>query len=73
MIENGFYYDFARDQPFTPEDFPKIEAKMRELIARDAPFTKEVWKRDDVRALFESKAESNTRSSSSTRSRPAKT
>ncbi|WP_419952810.1 threonine--tRNA ligase [Methylobacterium sp.] len=57
VIENGFYYDFARDQPFTPEDFPKIEAKMRELIARDAPFTKEVWKRDDVRALFESKAE----------------
>ncbi|WP_019904277.1 threonine--tRNA ligase [Methylobacterium sp. 77] len=57
VIENGFYYDFARDQPFTPEDFPKIEAKMRELIARDAPFTKEVWKRDDVRALFEAKDE----------------
>ncbi|WP_027173122.1 threonine--tRNA ligase [Methylobacterium sp. 10] len=57
VIENGFYYDFARDQPFTPEDFPMIEAKMRELIARDAPFTKEVWKRDDVRALFEAKSE----------------
>ena len=57
VIENGFYYDFARDEPFTPEDFPKIEAKMRELIARDAPFTKEVWKRDDIRALFAEKGE----------------
>jgi len=34
-IENGFYYDFARNQPFTPEDFPAIEAKMREIIARE--------------------------------------
>ena len=33
VIENGFYYDFARDEPFTPEDLPKIEAKMREIIA----------------------------------------
>jgi threonyl-tRNA synthetase len=57
VIENGFYYDFARDEPFTPEDFPKIEAKMREIIARDAPFTKEVWKRDDIRALFAGKGE----------------
>ena len=50
VIENGFYYDFARDEPFTPEDFPAIEAKMREIIARDAPFTKEVWTRDDGQA-----------------------
>jgi threonyl-tRNA synthetase len=57
VIENGFYYDFARPEPFTPEDFPKIEAKMREIIARDAPFTKEVWKRDDVRQLFADKGE----------------
>jgi threonyl-tRNA synthetase len=57
VIENGFYYDFARDEPFTPEDFPRIEAKMREIIARDAPFTKEVWKRDDIRALFAGKGE----------------
>ena len=35
VIENGFYYDFARDEPFTPDDLPKIEAKMREIIARD--------------------------------------
>ena len=36
-IENGFYYDFARNEPFTPEDFPAIEAKMREIVARGAP------------------------------------
>jgi len=57
VIENGFYYDFARSEPFTPEDFPAIEAKMREIIQRDAPFTKEVWKRDAVRALFSEKGE----------------
>ncbi|MCJ2084410.1 threonine--tRNA ligase [Methylobacterium sp. E-005] len=57
VIENGFYYDFYRETPFTPEDFPKIEAKMREIIARDAPFTKEIWKREDVRALFAGKDE----------------
>ncbi|MCE4224798.1 threonine--tRNA ligase [Methylobacterium sp. C25] len=57
VIENGFYYDFARNEPFTPEDFPAIEAKMREIIARDAAFTKEVWKRDDVRNLFAEKGE----------------
>ena len=39
VIENGFYYDFAREEPFTPEDLPKIEAKMSEIIARDAPFS----------------------------------
>ena len=39
VIENGFYYDFFRNEPFTPEDFPAIEAKMREIIARDKPFT----------------------------------
>ena len=39
VIENGFYYDFARDEPFTPDDLPKIEAKMREIIARDSPFS----------------------------------
>src|SRR5918994_1400570 len=49
VIENGFYYDFARNEPFTPEDFPAIEAKMREIIARDKPFTKEVWSRDKAK------------------------
>jgi threonyl-tRNA synthetase len=57
VIENGFYYDFYRDVPFTPEDFPAIEAEMRKIIARDQPFTKEVWSRNDVRALFEKKGE----------------
>ena len=38
VIDNGFYYDFAREEPFTPDDLPKIEAKMREIIARDRPF-----------------------------------
>ncbi|MET7245745.1 threonine--tRNA ligase [Methylobacterium sp. EM32] len=57
VIENGFYYDFHRETPFSPDDFPAIEARMREIIARDAPFTKEVWARDDVRRLFEEKGE----------------
>ncbi|AWN48957.1 threonine--tRNA ligase [Methylobacterium terrae] len=57
VIENGFYYDFHRETPFSPEDFPAIEARMREIIARDAPFTKEVWARDDVRNLFVEKGE----------------
>ncbi len=57
-IENGFYYDFARNQPFTPEDLPAIEAKMREIIAANAPFTREVWPREDAIAFFEAKGES---------------
>ena len=57
VIENGFYYDFYREQPFTPDDFPAIEAEMRKIIARDKPFTKEVWKRNDIRSLFETKGE----------------
>ena len=57
VIENGFYYDFHRETPFSPDDFPAIEARMREIIARDAPFTKEVWARDNVRTLFEEKGE----------------
>lgn len=57
VIENGFYYDFYRDTPFTPEDFPAIEAEIKKIIARDAPFTKEVLSRDAVRHLFEKKGE----------------
>src|SRR6187455_1493150 len=52
VIENGFYYDFFRNEPFTPEDFPAIEKKMREIIARDKPFTKEAWSRDAAKATF---------------------
>lgn len=56
-IENGFYYDFAREQPFTPEDFEKIEAKMRQIIAKDSPFTREVWERNAAIAYFEKAGE----------------
>src|SRR3982075_2311740 len=57
VIENGFYYDFFRNQPFTPEDFAAIEKKMREIIARDKPFTKEVWSRDQTKKVFADKGE----------------
>jgi threonyl-tRNA synthetase len=57
VIENGFYYDFARNEPFTPEDFPAIEKKMREIIARDKPFTKKVWSRDETKKVFRDKGE----------------
>ena len=56
-IENGFYYDFARNQPFTPEDFPAIEAKMREIVARNAAFERQVWERDAAIAFFEARGE----------------
>ena len=46
VIENGFYYDFDRDAPFTPEDLERIEKKMREIIAKRDPVTTEVWDRD---------------------------
>src|SRR6516164_5885841 len=57
VIENGFYYDFYRPEPFTPEDFPAIEKRMRELIARDKPFTKEVWSREQAKRVFRDKGE----------------
>ena len=57
VIENGFYYDFAREEPFSSEDFPAIEAKMREIIQRNAAFTKEVWGRDKAKDVFRSKGE----------------
>jgi threonyl-tRNA synthetase len=57
VIDDGFYYDFHRSTPFTPEDFAVIEAKMREIIARDRPFTKELWSRDEAKSFFERKGE----------------
>lgn len=57
VIENGFYYDFARNQPFTPEDLPVIEKKMHEIIQRNKPFTKEVWSRDKAKQVFSDKGE----------------
>ena len=53
-IENGFFYDFARKEPFALEDLEKIEAKMREIVKRDEPLVREVWKRDDAVKFFES-------------------
>jgi threonyl-tRNA synthetase len=52
VIENGFYYDFARNQPFALEDLPVIEKKMREIVARDKPFTKEIWSREQAKKIF---------------------
>jgi len=57
VIENGFYYDFHRAEPFTPEDFAAIEKKMREIIGRDAPFTKEEWSRDQAKEFFRARGE----------------
>jgi threonyl-tRNA synthetase len=51
-IENGFYYDFARDEPFTPDDLEKIEEKMREIIKADDPFVREEWDREEAIHTF---------------------
>ncbi len=56
-IENGFYYDFARNEPFTPDDFAAIEAKMRDIVARNASFERIVTSRHEAMALFEAKGE----------------
>ncbi|THD82548.1 MAG: threonine--tRNA ligase [Phenylobacterium sp.] len=47
-IEDGFYYDFARDEPFSLDDLAKIEQRMKEIVDRDEPIEREVWKRDDA-------------------------
>jgi threonyl-tRNA synthetase len=57
VIENGFYYDFFRNEPFTPEDFAAIEKKMREIIARDQTFTKQVISREEAKRVFRDKNE----------------
>jgi len=51
-IENGFYYDFAREEAFTPEDLKKIEQRMHEIVKRDIPIVREVWDRDEARKTF---------------------
>lgn len=56
-IEDGFFYDFARDTPFTTEDLPKIEKKMAEIIQRGAKFEREVWDRNDAIKFFKNKGE----------------
>ncbi len=57
VIENGFYYDFFRNEPFSQADFAPIEKKMREIIQRDKPFTKTVKSREEAKAFFEKKGE----------------
>jgi len=56
-IADGFYYDFARNEPFTPEDFAPIEAKMREIMARGAKFIRQEIDRDDAIRFFQDKGE----------------
>ena len=51
-IENGFYYDFAREEAFTPEDLESIEGRMREIVKRNESIEREVWNRDDAIAFF---------------------
>ncbi len=57
VIENGFFYDFAKAEPFLPDDLAKIEKKMAEIIARNAAFTKQVWSRDKAKDYFRAKGE----------------
>ena len=57
VIENGFYYDFFRKEPFSQADFAPIEKKMREIIQRDKPFTKSVKSREEAKAFFETRGE----------------
>lgn len=56
-IENGFYYDFARDEPFSTEDFEAIEKEMRRIVERGDAFVREVWDRDEAIAYFKDKGE----------------
>lgn len=53
VIDDGFYYDFAREEPFSTDDFEKIEAKMAEIIDRDLPINREVWTKEDAIAHFQ--------------------
>jgi threonyl-tRNA synthetase len=56
-IENGFYYDFVREEPFSPEDFAKIEDRMREIVDRNLPIRREVWSREEAIRFFKEKGE----------------
>lgn len=56
-IENGFYYDFARKEPFTPDDLEVIEKRMQEIVARDETIVREVWDRDDAIEFFQKMGE----------------
>jgi threonyl-tRNA synthetase len=54
VVDNGFYYDFAYQRPFTPEDLEAIEKRMTELAKKDFPITREVWQRDRAVEFFKS-------------------
>jgi len=56
-IENGFYYDFAKEVPFTTSDLEKIEKKMHEIISKGENFTREIWDRKDAIDYFDKKGE----------------
>ena len=56
-IEDGFYYDFARATPFTPDDLATIEARMKEIVARDEPIVREVWERVEAVNFFKAQGE----------------
>ncbi|PYD69634.1 threonine--tRNA ligase [Komagataeibacter swingsii] len=56
-IENGFYYDFYRNEPFKPEDFAAIEKRMGEIVAANEPFVRETWPRDKAIEFFENRGE----------------
>jgi threonyl-tRNA synthetase len=57
VIENGFFYDFAKAEPFEPDDLAKIEKAMSAIIAKNAAFTRDVWSRDKAKAYFKDKGE----------------
>jgi threonyl-tRNA synthetase len=57
VIENGFFYDFARNEPFSTEDFAAIEKEMKKIVERGAAFTREVWDRDEAIKYFKAKGE----------------
>jgi threonyl-tRNA synthetase len=56
-IEDGFYYDFYREEPFTPEDLEKIEKRMAEIVDRDEAIAREIWDRDEAIRFFKEKGE----------------
>jgi len=56
-IENGFYYDFAREEPFTPEDLAVIEERMKQIVDRDEVIEREVWERDRAVEFFRNQGE----------------
>jgi len=56
-IENGFFYDFFRNEPFSTEDFPAIEKEMRKIVERGSPFVREVWDRNEAIKFFKNKGE----------------